>query len=323
MTTELRTALTAAHADVVLGDPLDQVVRRGRRIRRARRARRTVPALVAAAAVVVGVIATRGGGELVTPSPVVLVDQQTQAFPLSFAEVPPGLAGPHLSLDPSFQRVGPGVAHAGWSDPADPADGIGISVRGDEPENTGDDVDEVSVHGVDATVHRDDTGPSTSYAVVWERADDQWVTVSGAGRFGSEEAVVRLARSVVDRPAVVPLQLTSAPRGWVLVAYKDDRIVTFADPAGPPATAARARTLSVSLPQPPSDPADLSREVTGGRVQPEQLTVHGRPAFLLPGAEGSWYLQAELGDGTVFVLQVPGDLTRDQVREVAEGVGRP
>ena len=324
MTTDLRSALTTAYADVTLADPLDQVVRRGRRIRRARRARRTVPALVAAAAVVLGVSVTRDGTGPTTPSPIALVDHQSQAFPLSFDQVPSGLEGPHLSLDPSFRRVGPGAAHAGWSDPDDPDTSIGISVRDEEPENTGDDVGEVSVGGDDATVYRSAaTGAGPQFSVVWERAEGQWVTVGGEGRFGSEQAVVRLARSVVDRPAAVPLQLTLAPRGWVVVAYKEDRVLTLADPAGPPATEARARTLTVSLPQPPTDPADLSREVTGGRVQPEPLTVHDRPGYLLPGADGTWFLQAQLTDGTVFVLQAPGDLTRQQVVEVAEGVSRP
>jgi hypothetical protein len=131
---------------------------------------------------------------------------------------------------------------------------------------------------------------------------------------------VSLAEQVVDRPVVVPLQLALAPRGWVLVAYKDDRIVTLADPAGDPATDATARTLTASLPQPPSDPADLSREVgaTGDLVS---VTVHGRPASLLPTHDG-WFLQAELPDGTVFVVQAPGDFTVRQVVQVAEGVSR-
>ena len=58
-------------------------------------------------------------------------------------------------------------------------------------------------------------------------------------------------------------------------------------------------------------------------MQPEQLVVHGRPAYLLPGADGTWFLQAELADGTVFVLQAPDDFTREQVVQVAEGVSRP
>lgn len=324
MTTDLRTELTAAYADVSLGDPLADVVRRGRRIRRARRARHAVPALVAAAAVVVGVTVARGGDAPFTPTPIQLVGHQSQTFPLSFAHAPAGLTGPNLSLDPSFQRVAPGRAHAGWTDPKDPATGVGISVGDEKPDNNGHEVADVSVQGQDATVYRTEvTGAGPHFSVVWKRADDQWVTVGGDGRFASKEAVVGLARQVVDRPTPVPLQLTLAPRGWVLVAYKDDRVLTLADPAGAPATDATARTLNVYLPQPPTDPADLSQQVTGGRVPAEELTVHGQPAYLLPGGDDTWFLQAKLADGTVFVLQTPGDFTRQQVIEVAEGVSRP
>ena len=321
MTIDLRTELTAAYADVSLTDPVDEVVRRGRRIRRARQARRVAPALVAAAAVVVGVTVV-GGNQPVPAGPVELVAFSTPAFPLSFDRLPDGLTGPALSLDPSFERVGPGTAHAGWSDPADPATGIGISVADDEPENMGDELGEARIGEEKGTVYEQTAGAEPFVTVVWERADDQWVTVGGVGRYASEQAVVELARQVVDRPIAVPLQLTLAPRGWVLVAYKDDRVVTVADPAGPPATEAASRTINAYLPQPPSDPADLSQEVTGGRVPAVELTVHGRPAYLLPTSEGGWFLQATMADGTVFVLQTPGDLTREQVVAVAEGVGR-
>jgi hypothetical protein len=321
VTTDLRTELTAAYAEVSLADPVEQVVRRGRRIRRARRARRAAPALVAAAAVVVGVGLVQGG-DPARPAPVELVDYSLPAFPLSFAPVPPGLTGPSLSLDPSFERVGPGTAHAGWSDPTDPATGAGIDVSADEPGTSGEDeVGDARIDGEDATVFRTEvTGAGPFWSVVWERADDQWVRVTGQGRFAGEEAVVGLARRVVDQGTAVPLQLTLAPRGWVLVAYKDDRVVTLADPAGDPATEATARTLNAYLPSSPSDPADLPDEV-GATGPVVDVLVHGRPGHLLPTAEG-WFLQAALDDGTVFVLQAPGDFTEQQVVEVAEGVSR-
>jgi hypothetical protein len=323
MTTDLRAELTDAYADTTLGDRLEDVVRRGRRIRRARRARRTGPALVAVAAVVLGVTVTRSGPDPATPGPIDLVGYSVPAFPLSFAAVPAGLTGPSISLDPSFEEVGPGTAQAGWSDPGHPDTGAGLSVRKDEPENVGDDVATTTVRGVDATVYRTDvTGAGPSFSVVWERHEDQWVTVSGSGRFASRTAVIGLARQVVDRSTAVPLQVTLAPRGWVVVAYKDDRILTLADPAGAPATEATARTLTVSLPQPPSAPEDLPREVgsTGGRMY--DVTVQGQPAHLLPTADG-WFLQAAMADGTVFVLQAPADFSREQVVEVADGVSHP
>ena len=323
MTTDLRSELSAAYADLTLADPLEQVVRRGRRIRQARRARRVAPALVAAAAVLVGVGVVGRDDAAFVPGPVELVGWSVPAFPLSFEPVPPGLVGPEVSLDPSFDEVGPGRAHAGWRDPGDPDTGIGVSLDRQEPENMGDDVGETDVGGVEGTVYRQEvTGADPYFSVVWERGEDQWVTVAGGGRFASEQAVAALARQVVDRAAVVPLQLTLAPRGWVLVAYKDDRIVTVADPAGPPATEAASRTLTAYLPGSPSAPADLAAEVgaIGGRM--DEVTVHGRPAHLLPTADG-WFLQATLPDGTVFVVLAPADFTPAQVVQVGEGVGRP
>ena len=323
MSTDLREQFTAAYADVSLADPVEQVVRRGRRIRRARYARRAAPALVAAAAVVVGVVAVGRGDGATTPGPVALVGYEVPAFPLTFADVPAGLTGPSLSVDPSFERVGPGSAHAGWHDPADEASGIGLTVRGDEPQGNGEDVDQVDVRGEKATVYRTEvTGSGDEYSLVWERHDDEWVVVYGTGRFASERAVAELARQVVDRPTAAPLQLALAPQGWVVVAYKDDRILTLADPDGDPATEATARTLNVSLPPEPTEPADLPAAVgaAGGRM--DAVTVHGQPAQLLPTAEG-WFLQARMTDGTVFVLQAPADFSPDQVVEVAEGVSRP
>jgi hypothetical protein len=273
--------------------------------------------------VVVGVGVVGDDDAPSVPGPVELVGYSVPAFPLSFEPVPPGLAGPAVSLDPSFDEVGPGTAHAGWSDPGDPDSGIGISLDDDEPENMGDDVGDTDVGGVEGTVYRQEvTGAGAYFSVVWERGEDQWVTVAGSGRFASEQTVAALARQVVERATVVPLQLTLAPRGWVLVAYKDDRVVTVADPAGPPATEATSRTLTAHLPGTPSAPEDLPADVgaTGGRM--DQVTVHGRPAYLLPTADG-WFLQAAMADGTVFVVQAPGDFAPEQVVRLAEGVTRP
>jgi hypothetical protein len=133
---------------------------------------------------------------------------------------------------------------------------------------------------------------------------------------------VALAQHLIDQPTLVPLQVSLAPRGWEVVAYKDDRIITLADPNGAPATGATARTLNVYLPQPPTAPADLptATGATGGRMY--GVTVHEQPAYLLPTADG-WFLQAALPDGTVFVLQTPADFTQTQVLEIAQGVSHP
>ncbi|RBY76576.1 hypothetical protein DQ239_13605 [Blastococcus sp. TF02-09] len=323
MTTDLRTEFSGAYADVTLTDSVTDVVRRGRRIRRARRARRVGPALVVAAAVVVGVTVVQGEESYGPPGPIELVDYSVPAFPLSFDSLPPGLDGPSVSADPSFDDVRIGAHHAGWSDPDDPDSGLGLGVHDREPDTSGEDeVGETEIAGEDATVYRMDVaGGPEAWSVIWKQADDRWVRVSGTGRFGSEEAVVDAARRVVDRGMPVPLQVRLAPRGWVVVAYKDERVLTLADPAGRPATDARARTLTVHLPRQPSAPADLPRDVGAVDGRMDQVTVQGRPAALLPTAE-TWFLQGTLSDGTVFTLQAPLDFTAEQVVAVAEGVGR-
>lgn len=323
MTIDLRSELSDAYADVTVRDPLEDVVRRGYRIRRARRARRAGPALVAAAAVIVGVTMGQGNDGVPEPGPIELVDYSVPAFPLGLTGVPAGLTGPSYSLDPSFEEVGPGTAYASWTDPGDPDTGIGLAVGADEPGSSGEDeVGETEIAGEDATVYRlDGAGGPTAYSVVWERTDGQWVRVVGTGRFGSADAVVDLAGGVVDGGAAVPLQVGLAPRGWVVVAYKGERTLTLADPRGDPATDATARTLTVHLPPSPTAPADLPREVGAIEGRMDDVVVHGRPGHLLPTAEG-WLLQAALADGTLFVLQTPADFTPQQVVAIADQVGR-
>ncbi|MDB6002994.1 MAG: hypothetical protein JWP52_4693 [Rhizobacter sp.] len=111
-------------------------------------------------------------------------------------------------------------------------------------------------------------------SLVGERDEDQWVQVFGEGGFASPKTVVALAQRVVTQPTIVPLQVSLAPRGWEVVAYEDDRIITLADPNGLPATEATARTLNVHLPQPPTAPADLptATGATGGEMY--EVTVH-------------------------------------------------
>ena len=283
--------------------------------------RPVAPALLASAAVALGVVVGLVALLLVraawTPDPVELVDHRVPAFPLAFADVPAGLTGPSLSLDPSVTGAGPGAAHARWRDLLDPTTGIGITVRPDPPDGDGEAVDQVTVAGVDATVHRAPiTGIGAEFSVVWERQEGQWVVVTSSGVHGTEEAAVALARQVVDRSTPAPPQLARAPRGWVVTAYEDDRRLTVADPA---ATGTAARSLTVSLPDPSADPAEppAGTAPTGGRVQ--QVTVHGQPGRLLR-TDAGWHLQARLPDGTALSLRAPDVLSREQVVEVAEGV---
>ena len=56
----------------------------------------------------------------------------------------------------------------------------------------------------------------------------------------------------------------------------------------------------------------------------EELAVLGQPAHVARtdhgGGHEGWHLQARFPDGTVFVVQAPGDLTKEQVVQIAEQV---
>jgi hypothetical protein len=62
-----------------------------------------------------------------------------------------------------------------------------------------------------------------------------------------------------------------------------------------------------------------------GAVGPvEELVVLGQPAHVVRTDHGGgytgWYLQARFPDGTVFVVQAPRMLTREQLVQIAEQV---
>jgi hypothetical protein len=315
----VRDHFVASYSDVTLRDPLEQVVRRGNHIRRARRARRAGPALVAAAAVALAATVLPLGQSDETPGPIELVAYDVPAFPLALRSVPPGLSAARFSLDPNMDGTGPGVAHAVYSDRADRGSGVSIHIHGpDRPDGLGDKVGKVAIGGVDATVYEfSNSADEPSVTVAWERREDQWVTVSGKGRRADREGIVALATDLVDRPTEVPLQLSVAPAGWEVVAYKEDVILTLADPRSKDHT----RSLTVRLTKDPTPREALAAqlEAVTGPLRP--VRVHGQPAELLPTASG-WYLQARLPDRTTFVLQAPKDLTQEDVLAIAAGVER-
>jgi hypothetical protein len=290
---------------------------------RGRRRRPPAAALLAATAVALGVVIGLVALSLVraatAPDSVELADHQVPAFPLTFADVPAGLTGPSLSLEPSVTGVGPGAAHARWRDLLDPTTGIGITVRPDPPDEDGEAVGRVTVGDAEAAVHRAPiTGIGAEFSVVWQRRQGQWVVVTSSGVHGTEDAAVALARQVVDRSTPAPLQLARAPRGWVVTGYEDDRRLILADPS---ATGAAARSLTVSLPDPSTAPAEPPAGTTSSGARAREVTVHGQPGRLVRTADG-WHLQAALPDGTAFTVRAADVLSPEQVVEVAEGVSR-
>lgn len=308
-----------AYSGIALADPLDDVVRRGRRIRRARTARRAAPALLAAAAVAAAIAVVPIGADQQVNAPIRLVSYEVPAFPLSLTDVPAGLTPPRFSLDPALDKTGPGVAHASYLNQNDPTsrDRVSLNVHGsDEPDNLGNDAGETTVNGRSAEVYEDNVGASPLLTVAWRLGED-WVTLTGSGRYADRSTIQRLARTVTRRPAPVPLQLSLAPAGWEVLAYKENTILTLFDPASgePP------RTITVHLPEKRTDPDDLPRTVEGVDGPVRQIAVHGKPAHLVRTHHG-WYLQAALPDGAPFVLQAPDAMTVDQVDSVAEAVTR-
>jgi glycine/D-amino acid oxidase-like deaminating enzyme len=143
----------------------------------------------------------------------------------------------------------------------------------------------------------------------WQRRDNQWVTLTGNGRFATEAAVLALAAAVVDQPQQVPLQVRLAPAGWRLAAFKDNRILTLHDPA-------TKQSLSVNLVDQPT--SNLMRQVMDARrVSP--VRVNGTASELVETTYG-WFLQVPLPGGSAFHLQAPTQLTREQVIAIAEQV---
>ncbi len=311
--------IESAYSGIHLDEPLENVIGRGRRIRRARTARRAALALLSAAAVAVVVAVVPGGADGQDLAPIRLVSYEPPTFPLALTEVPAGLAPPKFSLDPAMDKTGPGVAHATYlqQDDPDSRDRVWLNVHVEaEPDNLGAAVGETTVNGRDAGLYEDSIDGSPLLTVVW-RLDEDWVTLTGSGRYADRRTVEELARSVIRRPTPVPLHLKLAPAGWEVLAYKDNSILTLVDPASgePP------RTLTVHLPEKRTEPSDLARTVEGVDGQVRQIVVHDQPAHLVPTHHG-WYLQAALPDGAPFVLQAPKAMTADQVASVAHGVTR-
>jgi hypothetical protein len=262
------------------------------------------------------------------PESVQLVAFEPPAFPLSLDPLPAG-------WDVSFSADPGGILHAAYGDTTD---GLYLRVSPEEPDQydiTG--IEDVSVDGEDAELVRGDLvmcgGTSTEcveeripYAhLVWERRDDQWVQLQGYGAYDDVERLLEAAENLVDRPQRVPLQLSLAPAGWSVQAYKDDRILSLVDDHH------EQHTLSVHIPLPEEVvPAEQVRQSIAGPIGPQlDVTVNGRPAQLVRvqgdlvfegrSTEG-WYLQAQFQDGTTFVVQAPESFTQEQVLQLAETV---
>ena len=272
------------------------------------RPRRPLPILAAAAAAAVALAITPaliGSGGSVA---IATVDPMT--FPLTPTALPSGLGDPVFERDTGFMAARYGSA----------LNGISIVTDVDDRDfwTVPDHVPTTDIHGHQAsvvrrTVHNGTPDSAPAVTVIWQ-GDHDWTAVTGSGSYADAGRVETIAESLRDRPQPVDLALSVAPKGWSVVAYKEDRILTLAAPGE-----GGSKELTVSLVD------QLDRNLSGYAAQDvETVTINGEPGQVgrqTADAEGSaWILEARTSSGQPFSLQAPSALTRDQVIEVAEGV---
>ncbi|MGY1811200.1 hypothetical protein [Blastococcus sp. SYSU D00820] len=300
-----------------------------RRPPRRRPALRIGTAVVAVAAAWTAAVLVSGPDAPAPPRPgagadgVALVDFALPLAPLALPEPPPGTTGPVFGADATgatvLQYAGSGgspdrlAVHASGS--ATPlAEGL---PEGSVVEGTAT----VAGRPARVVVMNPEVDDARTVYLEWERTPGQWVLLVGSGRYADVGVLTDLGGRLVDSPQAIPVQLHLAPAGWVLDFLKDDgRVVRLADPGDP------ERGMTVSL-LAEAAPADRVLELVPGAVGPvEEVVVQGQPASLLHvsggGDQRDWYLQAWLPDGTAFAVQAPGDLTPEQVVQLADGVSR-
>lgn len=310
--------LTVAYSDIALTDTAATVMRRGNRLRRARRASRVAYAGVAAlTAVSVGVVATtssQGGGE-----PIRIVAYSLPALPVSLDPVPDGLA---LSFDYEMDRV---IAfYVGAANDAEYGD-PDLSLRAldeaaEDAEATSE--AEVSVQAKPGLLYlRDLPGGADDLATVtWENKPGTWVVLTGRGEFSTKAAILAQAENVTNDALPLNMRLDFAPSGWDLIGYKVNRpggaVLAMSDGD---VSDTDARRLTVVLYTAPYLRIVAEQMEDPGPVTP--VDIEGRTGELMEGARG-WFLQVPLDGNSYITLQAPKDLSRDQVVQMASGVGR-
>lgn len=309
--TEIHDRLQSSYADVVLPDPLRQVMVRGSRVRRARR-RMTAAAVAAVGviAVVSATVTTTGPdtSSVVVAQGVRLVAFTTPSSPVSLQSVPPGLTQT-MDLDN-------GNATVLYLDSASEA-AVSLRARSEAPANVVGDrtVDVSGTPGRLLTDVQDGNVPRATLS--WERRPGQWVTISGDGQYATPQALLTLAATVTDNPVELTTRITLAPDGWVINSYKDisptGGVLALSDPTN------KDRNLVIIGSNQPPAPVDTAMLNDPGPLT--TVKVQGRDATLVQG-KTIWYLSAALGQGS-FVLQAPADLTSDQVVQIANTATLP
>lgn len=273
------------------------------------RPHRRLPLLAAAAAAAVGLAITPA--LVASDHSIALAAVDPLTFPLTPAALPGSLGEPVFERDSEFMAARYGPALNGVS--------IVTDVEGEDFWSIPDTASTAEVNGHQATVFSRtvyDGTPDSAAAmtVVFQSDDNTWTAVTGSGSYADADRVEALAESLREEPQPVDLALSVAPKGWSVVAYKEDRILILA----PPGEASR-NELTVALVE------QRSPNLAGyGAQNVETLTINEQPAHLgrqaAEAGEPTWILEAQTSSGQAFSLQAPAALTRDQVIQMAEGV---
>ncbi|MGC4891333.1 hypothetical protein [Micromonospora sp. DT227] len=237
-----------------------------------------------------------------TAEPITLVAVTVPEFPLTLRSRPAALGPPVYSYAPG-QFLAVYLSRSA-------ADDVYLFVWASRPARLAKTWRTVTIAGRPAELFEEpDPAEPRRLDVVWERKPGQWVSLTGNGRFAEDDALLRLARDLVDEPQPVPLRVRLAPRGWQIAAFKDDTILTLRG-------ASPDDTLTVQVVA-GRDP-DLMHTVMGA-VEERPVTIGGRDARLVR-TEEMWFLQTEVAGGAVVDLQAPLRLTVEQVIAIAEQV---
>lgn len=275
----------------------------------AERRSRRLPLLAAAAAAAIGLAVTPALVGADGSIALAAVDPLT--FPLTPTALPSRLGDPVFERDSNFMAARYGPTLNGVSIVTDVEDKDHWSV----PDNAS--TAEVDGHQgtvFDRTVYNGTPESAPSVTIIWQTDDHDWTAVTGSGDYADARRVEAIAESLQDEPQPVDLALSVAPSGWSVLAYKEDRILTFGtseEAGGSDLTVALVERLSASLAE-------------YGAQDVEALSINGAPAQLgrqaADGGDPAWILEAQTASGQAFSVQAPAALTRDQVIQIAEGV---
>lgn len=292
----------------------------GRPVRLRRRAA-IVVAAAAAAAVVAGIVATSGfdtpptAEDPLPPSVPTLVRFEMPTLPPKLDPIPDGMAEPGFTAEPGWLAA---VYDKAGRRPGSDQTSIGVRVQQSRPDT--EDGRDTTYAGKPAVIRTVDQAEPEYHSVslTWEWSPGRWITLGGTGDYADEQAVRSLADTLVDTDEQLSLDITVAPAGWELYAFKDagpdgaGAVTSLSDPRFPDRTIHVSTMLELW--------PNYGQYVEGGPLPTIPVSVNGRAGDLVHLPDDRWMLQAPLPDGRAFQLQVPAGFTQEQVIELAEGV---